>query len=222
MERISNVVTFQTKALQTDPPDNPLELMNPINAPLLVPLKENGFSFANGVDNWLPAALDEHLNGVNSDPEEIPEGVEIIQPARAPADGVYRFGMGGLNLLTIRKKKRNYTSNIIVKKKKKENGAPKSQRVLQRTILNREAMEASPEPQPVSILKNIGLAMQTKESSIDMETSSANIPRPKTPVAIAPIMNQSPPVKRPEPFITTRSAKRGITVSRSEIVDYKT
>lgn len=102
MERISNVVSFETRGLQTA--DDMLELDSPINASLMVPLpgplQPGSYAAHNGAS--APAqASSSYQNGTGPDMDEaddrpepgdcrpdsgyaVPAGVEVIQPSRPP------------------------------------------------------------------------------------------------------------------------------------------
>ncbi|XP_055339401.1 zinc finger protein 800-like [Paramacrobiotus metropolitanus] len=125
MERLSNLVSFEDRSLQTDNLDA-LELLNPINASLLIPLPvaplhTNGYAFSdppNPASGSTPRSDDNEEMSDEAQEVDVPLGVEVVVPARPPVDGVYRFGMGSANLLASRKKK--YRTNSMAPPKKKK------------------------------------------------------------------------------------------------------
>lgn len=125
MERMSSIVSYESKSLQTNITRmDPLDILNPTNASLLVPLTI-GPSQCNGHSHNNPPEPPEELQlrdiedqSEDDQEPEVPSDVEVIQPARPPADGLYRFGMGGINLLAAKKKK--YRTNSMAPPKKRK------------------------------------------------------------------------------------------------------
>ena len=134
MERISNVVSYETRGLQTG--DDMLDLDSPINASLLIPLpmplptsSQSSLQLSNGPRSSSPrqngggGVMDDRDEGSprprHQPTGDIPDGVEFVQPSRPPADGVYRFGMGGMSLVASKKKKNRVHASGTVKKKRK-------------------------------------------------------------------------------------------------------
>ncbi|GAV05752.1 hypothetical protein RvY_15832 [Ramazzottius varieornatus] len=129
MERISNVVSFETRGLQTD--DDIMDIVNPCNARLLIPLPDaqNGVSLAHppagmACEDALEDGQNDLMNG-DAFLQDVPTGVEVIEPSRPPADGLYKFGQGGMNLLVQKRKKHRMNSSSVVRKKKKKDISPK-------------------------------------------------------------------------------------------------
>ena len=101
MERISNVVSFETRGFQTD--DDVMDIVNPCNARLLIPLPEaqNGVSLAHPPASLVcEEAFEDGQNERNDDQDfmstqpsslmvrDVPAGVEVIEPSRPPVSNI--------------------------------------------------------------------------------------------------------------------------------------
>ncbi|OQV14422.1 hypothetical protein BV898_11399 [Hypsibius exemplaris] len=218
MERISNVVSYDSKCLQTG--DDMLDPDNPVNACLLIPLPPPLSVLHNGdahSSDEMETGSGQGRSHHHQKLELIPAGVEVIQPSRPPADGVYRFGMGGESLLASKKKKTRVHASGTVKKKRKQ------AHVIQDVFSTASSSSSSPKkfvPTKRSI-SGSGASNDSHHHTTPVVRSFKDgpimtvtkPPPPKTPIVPAVVSPPPPPPPAPAPAVVAAVKETAKAVS---------